>query len=295
LDPTVVAGWLAQPGQVLLVEDPRVAVRALGRPAYQPRPRTQTFILTVRSLDLPPEPADHFNPLAHLRALKNRINPRSSDSLLTLLNEPTTVSSTSPPWAREQRTVERAWAAGQLANLGRRSGRVVGALEQVVREPLGHGDPLYRGVDVAAAARALGGLGATDSVPVLLTAWRSLGDATSDAGDGLSPTPGARVRRAILGALGDLRCRPARRFLTAYLATGGGASGSPDLTHVAEATRALLRQRLDWAETAALLRSPNPTVRGTTMLECLDEFTEERGLALRAAAAWALELPRPSW
>jgi len=294
LDPTTVAGWLAQPGQVLLVGDPRVAVRALGRSPFQPRPLTETFILTTRPLALPPDPADHFNPLAHIRALANRINPRSTDSLVALLVKPPALASpVSPPWAREQRIVERAWAAGQLGSLGRRSGGIVAALEQTVQEPVGDGDPLYRGVEVAAVARALGRLGATESVPVLLAAWRKLGDAAADASDSVSPAAGERVQIAILEALGDLRCRTSRRFLTGYLETAGGASGSPGPSYVVEATRALLRQRLDWAETAALLRSPNPEVWGTTVLECLDQFTEERGQALRAAAPWALELPRP--
>lgn len=293
-DPTIVAGWLAQPGQILLVDDPRVAVLALGRSPFQPRPLTETFILSARPLALPPEPADGFNPLAHLRALMNRSDPRSTDSLVALLvKPPVPASPVAPPWAREQRMVERAWAAGQLARQGRRSGRVVAALEETVQEPVGEGDPLYRGVEVAAAARALGRLGATESVPVLLAVWRKLGDAAASANNSVSPAAGERGRVAILEALGDLRCRTAHRFLAGYLEPAGGASASPGPPYAAEATRSLLRQRLDWAETAALLRSPNPTVRGTTMLECLDEFTEERGQALRAAAAWALELPRP--
>jgi hypothetical protein len=59
-----------------------------------------------------------------------------------------------------------------------------------------------------------------------------------------------------------------------------------------EATKALLRQRLHAAEILRLLGSPNPSVRGTAILECLDHPTPDRTAALRQAAPWALALPR---
>ena len=59
-----------------------------------------------------------------------------------------------------------------------------------------------------------------------------------------------------------------------------------------EATRALLRQDLTLAELKALLSHPNSAVRGTAILECLDRPNGRRTRALKAAAPWALELPR---
>jgi hypothetical protein len=58
-----------------------------------------------------------------------------------------------------------------------------------------------------------------------------------------------------------------------------------------EATQALLCHRLDQSEIVALLRSANPAVRGTALLESLDYRTAVRRRALQAAAPWALELP----
>ena len=59
-----------------------------------------------------------------------------------------------------------------------------------------------------------------------------------------------------------------------------------------EATRALLRQDLTHADLEALLRSPNLAVRGPAVVECLDHPTRRRTAALKAAAPWALDLPR---
>ena len=58
-----------------------------------------------------------------------------------------------------------------------------------------------------------------------------------------------------------------------------------------EATRALLSQDLTGEELKALLRNSNSAVRGTAILECLDRPTRKRAQALKATAAWALELP----
>ena len=60
--------------------------------------------------------------------------------------------------------------------------------------------------------------------------------------------------------------------------------------------RHLARQRamllhLD-REIAALLRSPNPAVRGTALVECIDYPASPRRQALRAVVPCALDLPR---
>ena len=45
-------------------------------------------------------------------------------------------------------------------------------------------------------------------------------------------------------------------------------------------------------EEIALLKSPNPAVRGAALLECLDQPGRDRESALREAAPWASGLPR---
>jgi hypothetical protein len=96
----------------------------------------------------------------------------------------------------------------------------------------------------------------------------------------------------LLPALGGLRCDASKRFLQEYV--GADAAGVREFgpPMFEEATQALLRQNLARDELTALLKSPNPAVRGTAILACLDRSGRDRTAALKAAAPWALELPR---
>jgi len=96
------------------------------------------------------------------------------------------------------------------------------------------------------------------------------------------------------------RRRPARIVERAWAAQQLGERGVKSKRVVAALER-LVRERslhkdwsyhgLDSSEMAAMLRSPNPAVRGTALLECIDYPTPPRRQALQAAAPWALELP----
>jgi hypothetical protein len=104
--------------------------------------------------------------------------------------------------------------------------------------------------------------------------------------------PDRSLLRPPYSALGDLRCRAARRFLLDYLALDEAAANALGPPCFEEATRALLRQNLMWDGIARLLRHPNPVVRGTAMLDCLDWPNEERRQAVTVACGWAMALPR---
>ncbi|MCZ7640767.1 MAG: glycerophosphodiester phosphodiesterase family protein [Verrucomicrobia bacterium] len=302
LDPEAVQAALNQPGDMILVDDPRVAARVLGRPAYEPVPLVRRFLITRRPPPEVPAVVDGaFNAARHVAALAGRIDIRSERALVALLEAPVPDPVAGPEAATRQRAraariVERAWAADRLGDQGHNSRAVVRALERVVRERTAHPDWRYHGLDAALAARALGRLGSTGSAQVLVDAFRRL---SSEPEAGTVPElPGypaawaeARWRMHLFPALGDLRSRAARRFLREYVALNEAARAwGPPLFE--EATRALLQQNVAWDEMARLLASPNPAVRGTALIECLDEGNEERRLALRAAAPWALSLPR---
>jgi hypothetical protein len=295
MDPVAVKRALLQPGQILVVNDPRVAAQALARPLIQPVPFTKTYLLTSRPMVFSTPATNEFNPLAYLRISTNRLSLLSTDALLSYLtNCPAPAARSIQTWSTEKRVVERAWIAQRLANGRQASARVVRALEKVIQDPLHSDDPIYQGVDAASAARALGRLGAVRSTPTLIAVLRRYaadGRRKSEGPDELSI--GERVRMAVFESLGDLRCRGAKRFLQTYVGLSDVRAQAFGQPHFAEATRALLRQRLDWTEITALLHSPNTTVRGTAILECLDGYTEERGMALQSAAPWALQLPRP--
>lgn len=303
VDPAAVRVALAQPGEMILVDDPRVAARVLGRPPYQPVPLIRQFLLTRRPPpERPPSAGDEFEPAAHLAALRTRVNPESEAQLLALLASPMPELVRGPGAVerhreRAVRIVERAWAADRLGERGRKSRAVVRTLERVVRERSAHPDWRYHGLDGGWAARALGRLGATESAAVIVAAFRRAPVETDPAAvpslAGYPPAwSEARWRLHLLPALGDLRCRAARRFLREYVALEEAVVREWGPPLFEDATRALLRQTVAWDEIATLLRSPNPAVRGTAVIECLDGANEERRLALRTAAGWATTLPR---
>lgn len=308
LDPGAVEQALRQPGQMILVDDPRVAAGVLGREPYAPVALTQRFRYTRPSppTSLSSSSSGHdpgpFNAAAHLEQLALRVSPDSEPQLLGLVEAPVewpgqglAAGDGKSPLAA--RIVERAWAADRLGQLGRKSRVVVKALEGLVERPGAHPDWRFHGLDGALAARALGQLRASESAPRLIAAFRrSWADpASSAAGDRATNSTAwaeARFKLHLLAALGDLRCRAARRFLL-DLAGGQEPTGNSGLGSIwhEDATRALLRQNLAWDAIARLLRSPGPAVRGTAMIECVDWPNEERRKALSVAAGWALALP----
>lgn len=291
LDPAAVEVALRQPGQMILVDDPRVATRVLGRNAYTPVVVAQTFRYSRVASSVPPSATGGaFDPVAHLAALTLRVNPDSASSLLALVEAP--AASSEPA-----RLVERAWAADRLGQLGGKRADVVRALERVVATATPYADWHYDRLDAAMAARALGQLGAVGSAPVVIEALRGLERSRETVGSvaGLQedrPAADARYRLHLLTALGDLRCRAGRRFLEAYLEPELHVPARGERPFMEEATRALLRQNVAWDDIARLLRDPSSTVRGTTLLECVDWPNEERRKALASATGWALGLPR---
>jgi hypothetical protein len=243
MDPDAVKAQLARPGQMIMVDDPRVAARILNR---EPKPSVAPANSAA--------PAKQPVPSSVLDADKARI-------------------------------IERARTAQQFAEAGAKSPRVVAALEQMVRNPSAHDDWHYRGLDAAIAARALGQLGATESVPLLIEAFHR-------AGPGTNSMTNFRAKMYILPAFGELRCAEAKKFLWEYVTMDPTKARELRAPQFEDATLALLCQRLTDAELIAVLRSPNSAVRGTAILECMDYPTKQRRLALKAAAPWALELPR---
>ncbi|MBI2926912.1 MAG: glycerophosphodiester phosphodiesterase family protein [Verrucomicrobia bacterium] len=304
VDPPSVREALTTPGQMLIVDDPRVVARELGRPAYRPVPlpgglrEFYSLGITYTSADYPV-----LVPMAHVRRLSFRINFRSVKDLLGLLGGDDLHERTQPEGSeayqrrRTERIVERAWAAQRLGQRGRRSARAVERLEFQVRHRSLHRDWKYHGLDGALATRALAELGATGSAPVLIEAFRRIDpELKTVASPEFRQYPLAwtdwRAKMYILAALGELRTEAAKRFLLEYLALDEIAARELGPPQFEEATRALLRHHLNRAELEALLRSRHSAVRGTAILEFLDHPTKERTAALRALAPWALELPR---
>ncbi len=302
VDPEAVRAALRQPGEMILVDDPRIAAMVLERPRYRPVPVVRTFRLVPRR---PPPAAavgaEPFNPAAHLAALERTLPPGSALALLQVIRTPFPETADGAADAARQadrtaRLVERAWAADRLGELNRRHRDVVRALEELVRQPTPHPDWHYHALDGALAARALGRLRATGSAAVLVEALRARvarwpADWAAGAGANLADWAEARFNAHVLTALGELRSGPARRFLQAYLDPAAIEARTFGAPLVEEATRALLQQPLGEADLRALLRHPHSAVRGTAILECVDRPNAERRRVLGHEAPWALSLP----
>jgi hypothetical protein len=293
VDPASIEAILTQPGQMLLVDDPRVAVLVMRREPYAPRPLLRNLRVRLQ----PPGPlvssTNEFRAMDYVRALNSRASALSLDALERLLDPaPSEVGVSARDDAtgipRAAAIVRRAWAAQRLATIGVKSRQTTKRLEKLVLDPTFHSDQAYSHLDGAEAAYALGELGAIESAGTLVKAFRQ------PAPDHLrAPWGDYRLKHAILVALGDLRCRKASKFLRQYTVMDEEQARQFGLPQWETATSALLRQRLMWDQVADLLRSTNLAVRGTAILACLDPLTEERRAAIRAGAQWVSALPRP--
>jgi hypothetical protein len=303
LDPATVKQALAKPGQILILEDPRVAAQELKRNPYQPVPIPAEVFANWSRTSSPPL-CNTTNPTApdYLRLLQKRVNPDSVPELLALLRANTLDEHREPPGnaeyerRRAERILERAWAAGRLGQIAKKSRGVIPALETQAQSSSLHPDWIFEGLDGHTAARALGRLGATESVPELIATFRRVDPALATIRNpAWTNTPLAWVdwrKMYILPVLGELRCDASHKFLTEYVSLGEDEAGKMSIPQFEEATKALLRQQLNRQELLGLLKSDNSAVRGAAILECLDHPTRDRTASLREAAPWALALPR---
>lgn len=301
MDPEAVRTQLSQPGQGMMVDDPRVVVRELKRKPYQPVPLPSGLRKTWEpNAVFQPGEINLLIPFSHLQAVAKMVT--TEDGLLALLRaeDPTHLGlegSAVYQRKRIERILERAWAAQRLGQLGRKSPAVVAALERQLADRTLHRDWMFHGLDGAMAARALGMLGATESAPALVRAFRRVDPELAKVQNKqFGPYPLAwtdfRVKMYVLPALGELRTAASKKCLQEYLAMDAMAARELGPLQFEDATRAVLRQELSRSEIEALLRSPYSAIRGTTILECLDHPTSARAAALKAVAPWALDLPR---
>jgi hypothetical protein len=146
------------------------------------------------------------------------------------------------------------------------------------------------------AARALGELNATESVPLLVRTFLAvdpeLKKLVKPPADYSYAWADYRMKGEIIRVLGELSGEASRKFLRAYLAMDEAAASKSAPPLFEEATRAFLRQEVTTGELRDLLQSTNSGVRGTAILVCLDEGTAARRAMLREVTPWTQELPQ---
>ena len=305
MNPEKVKDGLAKPGNMIMVDDPRVAARELKRKTLRvplsdqlraPQPSNLTNPQTAAS----PGDWNSLSPTAYLRSLANRVDSRSLDQLGKLLAADVAARTdlegdAAHQQLRAHRILERAWAAEKIGQLGDRSARAISLLEELVAHRSLHRDWAYQGLDGAMAVRALGVLRATESVPFLVQRFLAVDPELKKMVNPPARYSYAwadfRLKREIACVLGELPCEPSRTFLREYLTLDEATAGKSGPPLFEEATRALLCEPVTPEELEGLLRSTNSAVRGATVLECLDDRTGRRASWLARIMPWTQELP----
>jgi glycerophosphoryl diester phosphodiesterase len=303
MSPEKVRDGLAKAGDMIMVDDPRLAAHELGRKAQH-----VPLAGNLRAPWPPEHPAgvsqtgrNSLSPPAYLRSLAQRADSRSLDELDKLITADfpkRRALESDAAYQRRQahRILERAWAAQKIGQLPERSPRAVKLLEKLVARRSLHPEWAYQGLDGTMAVRALGALGATESVPFLVQTFLAvdpeLKKMVKPPADYNFAWGHYRLKREIICVLGKLSCEAGRKFLREYLAMDEAAAGKLAPLLFEEATRALLSQQVSPQELQELLQSTNSGVRGTAILVCLDSQTPRRTSSLEKIVPWTRELPR---
>lgn len=295
VDPEAVKAQLARPGQLIMVDDPRVAAHELGRPPYlpvaQPTGLRQEWAADPARLAAARDPRDPMDWLASdppqpgqlaSGPLTDRQNPDGSQEYER---------------DRTHGILRRARAALSAAEEGEKTPQLVEALLSQLNHRALHRDWMYHGLDGAMAVRALGMLHAVEAVPALVATFKRVDPelkkvVNPEWKDNPLAWTDFRTKMYIIPTLGQLRCPESKRFLLEYLSLEDAVARQLAPLLFPEATKALLRQDVTQAEVEALLRSNHPEVRGVAVLDCLDHPSRTRTAALKAAAPWVLDLPR---
>jgi glycerophosphoryl diester phosphodiesterase len=173
VDPAAVRAALPGAGEMIIVDDPRVASRALGRPAHQPVPLSKSLCVEHGPETAPPPPlSTNFN----LHKFFQSLGVPTRDRVLSVLTSDFAEATEPEGDARYQRRrteqiAERAWAA-RGAGSQRKTPRLVALLERQVRRRSLHHDWRYHGLDGAMAGQSLARLHAPESAPLLIEAFR---------------------------------------------------------------------------------------------------------------------------
>jgi hypothetical protein len=176
VDPEKVHASLPLPGEMIIVDDPRVAARELQRPAFDPVPLPDGLHSSWPPRFISSTGGDLI-PAAHLRAFASRMSDDPEMLLATLATNNLAERQNVQGSAQDQRTrteriLERAWAAQKLGMLGKRSRSVTDRLIFQVMHPSWHTNWMYHGLDGALAARALGEMDAKEFAPQLVAAFQ---------------------------------------------------------------------------------------------------------------------------
>jgi hypothetical protein len=260
--PDAIAAALQNPGDGLIVDDPRGVAVALGR-KLDKLPREP---VSPRGAATPKDDATRPSEaqlLALLRAADDwdRVAERAADRE-----------------ASAQRIRTRAWAADQLLAARESSHEVFAVLAERVRKRSLHKDWMYHGLDGATALRALILLRAPNAVETArLALWRD-DPALEPVIDPRWKNPRAwtdfRVKMVVWPALAKCPGPAAEKLCRDYLALDDAGAHQLGPPQFEEAARALLAVSPRTETALELLRHRLQGVRGRAILDCLAHAQE---------------------
>jgi len=297
MNPEVIKKQLPCPGHFLFINDPRVAARELGRKPCKsvrlPKSLREEWQASVAP-DVPDSP--DWPRYSTVRSL-NESAPTTGDLLKLLADDAGDRTDLTGGEGHQRQRAEqitrRAWAAYRLGQTASKTAYLVHLLERQVKH-ISLDKTGSCGFDGVMAARALGMLGALESVPVLVESLRNPDPelkkiATTDQVPYSWNNP---VQKAAFCALAQLHCEASLSFLREYVSLSESQAEAMGYPRFALATEALLGQNPGVEDIRAVLMSPNSSVRGTGIRYCLDHQTKAGDAALKEVVPWALDLPR---
>lgn len=269
---------LAQPGEMVIVDDPRGVVTALGRKLG--RPSTEPVKPVARK----------FPPTAKLR-------DAGAAELLAILRDDSawdSIPGTEPEKAtKAQAILRRAEAAEEIRQRKISSTEIEAALIRRVQKRSLHPAWMYNGLDGAAALRAL----AAERSPRFVDLARECLWRDDPAGaavlDPQFKVPRSwtdfRTKGIVFELLEGIAGDDSEKLCRDYLALSDEEAHRIGSAQFESAARALLALQADEATAIKLLRHRRGDVRGRTILICLSRIDEPWArAALQAAAPHAL-------
>lgn len=284
---------LAKPGEMIIVDDPRVAAQVLGRVPYKPVPLPR--LMTTFWVLQPVTSSTGFVPQHFLKTISSTDTGKLLDIVNSSSEDRTKLDGDDEyQHKRLEGIIARAWAVRQLSQTTPRPDGLTQLLIKQAQTRSLHKEWLYHGLDGASAVRALAEIGAVESVPTLIKLFKETDPHLEKVKMGNNPLGWAdwRIKSSIIEALGKLSCKESKDFLVWYVTLDQDKAREMCFPMYGEAAKSLMKQELTVEEIESLLKHSQPQVRGEALLYCIDHPSEERTEAIRKVALWALELPQ---
>jgi hypothetical protein len=259
--PEEIAAMLKKPGKMVMVEDPRGILPALGREIGRPAPG--------------PEP----HPAMARRVPKSRLTNEELLRLLTDGSASVRAPSTPAERAAAARDIRiRAEAADEIRRRNLNTPEFLAGLERQVRQRSLHPEWMHHGLDGAAALRALFALRAPHRVELARFCLDRDDPAVEAVANPQYKTPRSwtdfRTKMIVFDLLQDVPGAETEKLCRDYLALSDGEAERRGTLQFEQAARTLLTISPTEETAAELMQHRRREVRGRTILMCVAKRPE---------------------